>query len=116
MNNLNENNELPPKTCTIDRLITKPQDIDKVIAGQKTATRRNGRYADIGEKMMLQGREFVVTKVYRQALGELTDEHARQEGYLSVEQYKESILSIHPGMPWLPQMKVWVHEFRPAQG
>lgn len=114
---LNENNgALPPKTCTIERLVTKPADMEKVIAGQKTATRRNGRYADIGEIMTLEGREFVVDKVYRQSLGELTDEHARQEGYPSVEQYKEAILSIHPGMPWLPHMKVWVHEFRPVEG
>jgi N4-acetylcytidine amidohydrolase len=28
-----------------------------------------------------------------------------------VEEYKESILSYHPGMPWHPSMKVWVHEF-----
>lgn len=111
----NENNVLPPKTCTIERLVTLPADIEKVLAGQKTATRRNGRYADIGEIMTLNGREFIVERVYSQSLGELTDEHARQEGYESVEEYKQSILSIHPGMPWLPQMRVWVHEFRAVE-
>ncbi|MNR21847.1 hypothetical protein D3C85_1387710 [compost metagenome] len=89
--------------------------MNKVIAGQKTATRRNGRYADIGEIMTLEGRNFVVERVYAQSLGELTDEHARQEGYDSVEDYKQAILSFHPGMPWLPHMKVWVHEFSPVQ-
>lgn len=111
MTTQNENNALPPKTCTIERLVTLPADVEKVLAGQKTATRRNGRYADIGEIMTLNGKEFVVESVYSQSLGELTDEHARQEGYESVEAYKQSILSIHPGMPWLPQMRVWVHEF-----
>jgi hypothetical protein len=53
-----------------------------------------------------------VERVYSQSLGELTDENARQEGYDTVEEYKQSILSYHPGMPWLPQMRVWVHEFR----
>jgi len=105
---------LPPKTCTIERLITKQADVDKVLAGSKTATRRNGRYADVGEVMTLAGRGFVVERVYAQTLGELTDEHARQEGYADVESYKQAILSIHPGMPWLPHMRVWVHEFRPA--
>ena len=62
--------------------------------------------------MELKGKQFVVEKVYSQSLGELTDEHARQEGYDSIEDYKQSILSFHPGMPWLPEMKVWVHEFR----
>jgi len=107
------NNSLPPKTCTIDRLITVPEDIKKVIECKKTATRRNGRYADVGEVMVLQDQKFRVDNVYSQALGELTDEHARQEGFESVEDYKESILSYHPGMPWLPQMRVWVHEFSP---
>ncbi|MED3624968.1 ASCH domain-containing protein [Neobacillus thermocopriae] len=110
-----ENHSLPPKTCTIDRLITLEEDIKKVLAGKKTATRRNGRYADPGEIMTLEGRKFVVEKVYSQSLGELTDEDARSEGYESLEEYKQSILSLHPGMPWLPQMRVWVHEFRPLE-
>ena len=110
-----ENHSLPPKTCTIDRLITLEEDIKKVLAGKKTATRRNGRYADLGEIMTLEGRKVVVEKVYPQSLGELTDEDARSEGYQSLEEYKQSILSLHPGMPWLPQMRVWVHEFRPLE-
>lgn len=115
MKNQNDNTALPPKTCTIDRLITVQSEIEKVLKDEKTAVRRNGRYADIGEIMTLKGHDFVIEKVYSQALGELTDEHARQEGYSSLEDYKESILSMHPGMPWLPQMRVWVHEFRPVK-
>ncbi|TDF99597.1 ASCH domain-containing protein [Paenibacillus piri] len=103
---------LPPKTCTIDRLVTKEDDVQKVIRGEKTATRRNGRYADIGEIMELEGRKFEVHKVYQQTLGELTDEAVRTEGYADLESYKNYILSMHAGMPWLPHMKVWVHEFR----
>lgn len=112
MSNHEAHNELPPKTCTIDRLVTMPDDVNKVIKGSKTATRRNGRYADVGEIMVLEDKKFVVERVYSQSLGELTDENARQEGYATVEEYKQSILSYHPGMPWLPQMRVWVHEFR----
>ncbi|MDQ0215341.1 hypothetical protein J2S13_001754 [Oikeobacillus pervagus] len=115
MSNEHENNALPPKTCTIERLVTIEDDVKKVIAGEKTATRRNGRYADVGEIMELEGHKFVIDRVYSQSLGELTDENARQEGYKSVEDYKQTILSMHPGMPWLPQMRVWVHEFSPVQ-
>ncbi|MFF3024903.1 ASCH domain-containing protein [Gottfriedia sp. NPDC057948] len=115
MSNQNETNALPPKTCTIERLVTLQADVEKVLVGQKTATRRNGRYADVGEVMTLQNHQYVVEKVYSQALGELTDEDANQEGYSTVEEYKQSILSIHPGMPWLPKMRVWVHEFRLIQ-
>ena len=114
MTNKHDSHALPPKTCTIERLVTVPNEVEKVLAGEKTATRRNGRYADIGEIMTLQGHEFVVEKVYPQTLGELTDEHAKQEGYETVEDYKQSILSYHKNMPWLPQMKVWVHEYRPV--
>ncbi|MET1030065.1 ASCH domain-containing protein [Domibacillus tundrae] len=103
---------LPPKTCTIERLVTMKEDVQKVLNGEKTATRRNGRYADIGEVMTLEGRDFVVENVYSQSLGELTDNHAKQEGFATVEDYKNAILSYHPGMPWLPHMRVWVHEFR----
>jgi N4-acetylcytidine amidohydrolase len=115
MTNQPKTNDLPPKTCSIERLITVPADIERVLSGNKTATRRNGRYADVGEIMTLQDKNFIVERVYSQSLGELTEEHAKQEGYTSVEDYKQSILSYHPGMPWLPQMRVWVHEFRPVQ-
>ncbi|MEK5440566.1 MULTISPECIES: ASCH domain-containing protein [unclassified Fredinandcohnia] len=105
------NNELPAKTCTIDRLVTMESDIKKVLEGKKTATRRNGRYADVGEIMTLEGQQFKIDRVYEQSLGELTDADAKREGFDTVDEYKESILSYHPGMPWLPHMKVWVHEF-----
>ncbi|WP_248925609.1 ASCH domain-containing protein [Paenibacillus hamazuiensis] len=103
---------LPPKTCTIDRLVTKEDDIAKVLSGAKTATRRNGRYADPGEIMELQGRKFEVISVYPQSLGELTDENVKSEGFDNLDAYKNYILSMHAGMPWLPHMKVWVHEFK----
>ncbi|SES22006.1 ASCH domain-containing protein [Salipaludibacillus aurantiacus] len=107
-----EINNLPPKTCEIDRMVTKPDDVEKVLTGKKTATRRNGRYADPGEIMVLQGKRFKVERVYRETLGDLTDESAVQEGFNNLEEYKNAILAIHPGMPWKAEMKVWVHEFK----
>ncbi len=109
-----ENEQLSPKTCTIEKLVTNKRDVEKVLTGIKSATRRNGRYADVGEILVLNDEEFVVDQVYQQTLGELTDEMINREGYASVEDYKKSILSFHPGMPWLPEMTVWVHEFHKA--
>lgn len=102
---------LPLKTCSIERMITVQDDIDKVLNGTKKSTRRNGRYADPGEIMELDNRKFEVTKVYQQTLGEMTDIDAQSEGYEDMEGYKSYILSLHEGMKWVPQMKVWVHEF-----
>jgi hypothetical protein len=36
MNNYEAQNELPPKTCTIDRLVTMPDDVNKVLKGRKS--------------------------------------------------------------------------------
>ncbi|WJH34047.1 ASCH domain-containing protein [Paenibacillus aurantius] len=105
---------LPPKTCSVDRLVTVQEDVARVLDGTKTATRRNGRYADPGEIMELEGRRFEVHKVYSQALGEITDEDAKAEGFDDFNSYKEYILSMHKGMPWIPHARVWVHEFRPV--
>ncbi len=108
---MSESMKLPAKTCEIDKLVTMPEDIKKIVEGKKIAVRRNGRYADVGEIMVLNGVSFKVDNVYRQTLGDLTDEMAQQEGYDTLEDYKNTILSLHKGMPWLPHMRVWVHEF-----
>lgn len=104
--------ELPPKTCSIERLITNKDDIKKVIQGKKTATRRNGRYADVGEVMTLEDNAYIVERVYAQKIGELTDLDAKREGYETLEAYKASIIGMHPGMTLKPKMQVWVHEFK----
>lgn len=105
----------PEKTCSIERLVTIPSDVEKVINGQKTATRRNGVYAYPGEIMVLNGKEFKIENLYSQTLGEMTDTDAQKEGYPTMEEYKQSILAIHDKMPWLPTMSVWVHEYSSVQ-
>src|SRR5690625_973406 len=106
---------LPPKSCTIERLVTIDKDVDKVLAGRKTATRRNRRYADVELIMNLNGPTYTVNKVYSQSFGEMTDEDAEKERFDNLEAYKDSILSIHPGMKWASKMQVCVHEFEPVQ-
>lgn len=113
---MSENTQLPAKKGEPSQLVTIQEDIDKVLAGKKSAVRRNGRYADKGDVWELAGKKFQVDRVYQQSLGELTEENAMEEGYQSLEAYKDSILSLHPGMPWVPHMKVWVHEFSPVKG
>lgn len=112
---IESNSSLPPKSSTIEKLVTIPKDIEKVINGEKTATRRSGRYADVGEIMEIKNHQFRVERIYVQKLGEVTDEDAQQEGYENMEAYRQSILSMHPGMKWVPNMKVWVHEYAPVK-
>lgn len=109
---------LPPKTCSIDRLITNPADVERVLSGLKTATRRNGRYADVGEVLVLKDQRFVVTQVYRQRVSEMREEDFQQEGFQNQADYLAHIESLHGGMhmPTLTNLQVWVHEFSPVQG
>ena len=79
---MSDHEKSPAKTCEIDRLVTGANDIEKILNGTKTAVRRNGRYADPGEIMVLNGKSFKVDRVYRQTLGDLTDEMANDEGYV----------------------------------
>jgi hypothetical protein len=104
---------LPEKTCSVERMITNKQDVEKVLNGEKTVTRRNGRYADIGECIELEGRTFQVTDVYKQTLVNMTDEDAQTEGYENLKEYKEHLNKVHPFPGELPlSLEVWVHEFQ----
>lgn len=109
--------ELKKKTSKIDKLITKPEDIRKVLNHEKTVTRRSARFADVGETMTFQGRTFKMTNVYQQTLGDVTDRDAQNEGYADLQDYKQGLKNIHPFtrmmpfLPWPASMKVWVHVF-----
>lgn len=100
----------------IERMIVSETAIQAVLDGRKRAVRRNNRYADPGDEFSLRGTSFKITRVYRQAIGDMTDADARDEGFDSMDAYKDSIIGIHKGMTWQPQAKVWVHEFEPIVG
>lgn len=98
------------------RLITDAQSVEAVLVGKKRAVRRNSRLAQPGDTFMVGEQRFVVTEVYQQALGEMSDADAQAEGFETLDAYKAFILGMHRGMPWVPTMKVWVHEFAAAAG
>jgi hypothetical protein len=103
--------ELPPKTCSIDRLVTHEKLVNATLEGSKTQQRRDGVYAYPGETFELQGVQFEVVDLRRQNLGAMTDQDAENEGYPNLEMYKALILRMHPGMDWDLEHPVWVHEF-----
>jgi len=102
---------LPEKTCSIERLVTQPKLADAAKAGIKTQQRRDGVYGWIGETFELDGMTFIVTDLRRQRLGDMTDEDAKAEGFPSLAMYKDIILKMHTGMTWDEDHLVWVHSF-----
>lgn len=107
--------DLPPKTCTIERLVTRVDDRARIVAGTKTAVRRNGRYADVGERFAVDGQTFVVTRVYRQRFADMTAADYASEGVPDRATYETYLQGVHPGGLRLhDEMQVWVHEFRKA--
>lgn len=101
----------PEKTCSIDRLITQPKLVELVKSGGKTQQRRNGVYGWPGETFILDGRVFVITELFRQRIGDMTDSDAQAEGFPSVGLYQEVIRKMHGGMTWNDDGEVWVHVF-----
>ncbi|MFZ2450660.1 MAG: ASCH domain-containing protein [Methylovulum miyakonense] len=102
---------LPEKTCSIERLVTQPRLVAAAKEGTKTQQRRDGVYGWVGESFELDGITFVVTGLSRQRLGDMTDEDARAEGFPGLAMYKDIILKMHTGMTWEEDHLVWVHSF-----
>ncbi len=107
-----ENKQDWPEKYDINKLVTRKNSIDKMISGDKTSERRNDRYADIGDEIVLEGNTFIVNDIYPQQLKSITEENAKQEGYASLEEYKEALTSIHQGVVWDPEAVIWTHELK----
>lgn len=104
--------QYPDKTCDIENLVRHPKLVAAAIAGNKTQQRRDGVYAYPGETFELDGIAFELTTLTRSTLGEMSDADAQAEGYPNLAMYKSLILSMHKGMDWNLNAKVWVHSFR----
>lgn len=104
--------DYPEKTCSIDRLVTHEKLVAATIAGRKTQQRRNGVYGYPNETFELENKTFVITDLYQQKLGEMTDADAQAEGYPSLEMYRDLILKMHGGMEWNDEASAWVHCFK----
>ena len=106
--------DYPEKTCSIDRLVNHAMLKRAALAGQKTEQRRNGIYAYPGERFDIDGQPFELVTLDRERLGDMTEEHARAEGFDSLDAYRDLIVRMHKGMDWNPDQLVWVHRFRAA--
>ncbi len=107
-----ENKNDWPEKYDINKLVSRQSAIDKILSGDKTSERRNDRYADAGDELVLDGQTFVVENIYPQQLKSLTDKEAQQEGYKHLDEYKEALTSIHQGAVWDPEAVIWTHELK----
>lgn|SRR5699024_7811839 len=98
-----------PEKYEIEKLISREKDITKLIEGEKLSVRRNDRYADEGDQILLDGHLFTVTDVYPQQLKNMTEQQAKDEGYESLSAYKDILTHIHEGAVWDPDQYVWAH-------
>jgi hypothetical protein len=55
--------------------------------------------------------ELYIEKVYKQRLGDMTDDDAYKEGGYTLEEYKEKWNEIYTNSPWDDDREVWVVEF-----
>jgi hypothetical protein len=89
---------------------TKPGDI---LSGRKTATRRATPYGAKRGDTFLAGKigRFRITAVYRQQLGDMTEEDAKKEGCDSLKDYRALWQRMHPRLGWEDRWYVWVIEW-----
>lgn len=98
-----------PDKYDINKLVTRPESIERIIKGETVSVRRNDRYADIGDELLLNGHLFIVEDVYPQHLRNMTEEDVRDEGFESLAAYKDILTKIHAGAVWDPDQLVWAH-------
>ena len=99
-------------------LVFKEDNLQRVLEGRKTQTRRLGnnrlrvgrvysvkcRYFDKGKDKVL------ITRKFKQRLGEISLKDVRKEGFDSLEEFQACWSRIYGG--WQPDQVVIVYEFR----
>lgn len=85
--------------------------VSKILKGEKTATSRNKRYGDVGDYFYLHDTIFTVSKLESKTLDDVATNHYREEGCISQDEFIELWCKIHPIKGFVPDQKVWYHEF-----
>ena len=90
---------------------------DKILAGKKTQTRRirrfrKERYAlrSIYTERAEECPWIIITRKFRQRLGDVTEEDAQKEGFANLEEFKREWERLNGR--WNPDRVVWVYEFK----
>ena len=99
-------------------MLFRKEHIDKILRGEKTQTRRLSRYQyKVGRTYRIQRSwykwtdiKILITRRYRERLGDITPAEIRKEGYNSLEEFKQAWTDINGY--WDPDKIVTVYEFK----
>ena len=102
-------------------LVFKEDNLLKILEGRKTQTRRTSRNElRIGKVYPIRCRYFerakdkaLITRKFKQRLGDISLEDARKEGFDSLEEFQACWTRIHGS--WNPDIIVTVYEFKLAR-
>jgi hypothetical protein len=104
-------------------MLFKKKHIEMILAERKTQTRRlPGKSANysVGRVYAIRDRWFskaqgyiLITRKFRQKLGEISLEDIRKEGYNTLEEFRQAWEEIHGSESWQPNLTVTVYEFKP---
>lgn len=97
------------------RIFFKRPFIFKILRGEKTQTRRtSGRYrAGVIYQVNNTPILILITRKYRQRLGDISQEEIRAEGFKTLEEFKAAWTRIYGR--WDPDTPVWTYQFRLAR-
>ena len=98
--------------------IFKRRHLRKVLTGEKTQTHRTHKYTwTIGKTYYIRDRWFskpqghiIVTRKFRQRLGDVSPEDVKKEGLSSLEEFKQEWTELHGS--WNPEQIVFCYEFK----
>ena len=102
--------------------IFKRRNLRKVLAQEKTQTRRTHRYTlSIGKTYCIRDRWFskpqghiLITRKFKQQLGDISPEDVKKEGFESLEEFKQEWKECYGPDSWNPDQIVTAYEFKLA--
>ena len=103
-------------------MLFKKKHVELILAGRKTQTRRlPGKSANysVGRVYAIRDRWFskaqgyiLITRKFRQKLGDINLEDVKKEGYSSLEEFQRAWEEVHGPGGWKPDLIVTVYEFK----
>jgi len=103
-------------------MLFKRRHIELILSGRKTQTRRlpdkSANY-HVGRVYGIRDRWFskpeahiLITRKYKQRLGDISLEDVKKEGYSNLEEFQRTWEEVHGPGGWNPDLIVTVYEFK----